>query len=139
MLQNKLQTLYFEPKLNYTWLRCVGYLRVVARSWFQPLLWDVLGLAVSREAYDLVNEHAPSGLCMWPFYCGQVMDRCAYSGSSCLNTFKTCLWPICGKKKILDNLPAKRCGQKQKSVFENIPHLRIINLWDLFYWGSFDF
>jgi len=37
-----------------------------------------------REAHDLVNERALSGLCMWPFYCGQAMDRCACSGSSCL-------------------------------------------------------
>jgi len=74
-----------------------------------PLLWDVLDLAVSREVVGLrpmilsmsvrlppcacvpfialVNERAPSGLCMCPFYCGQVTDRCACSGSSSLNPF----------------------------------------------------
>jgi len=49
-----------------------------------------------REAHDLVNERAPSGLCMCPFYCGQVMDRCACLGSSGSNffydMFMTHLW-----------------------------------------------
>jgi len=35
----------------------------------------------------LVNERAPSGLYMCPFYCGQVMDGCACSGRSGLNPF----------------------------------------------------
>jgi len=43
-----------------------------------------------REAHVLVIERAPLGLCMYPFYCDQVMDRCAwcaYSCSSGLNPF----------------------------------------------------
>jgi len=87
---------------------------------FNPYYGNVLELAI-------VNERAPSGLCLCPFYCGQVMDRYACSGSSCWNSFydmfMTHLWK----------------GENQKCVFENIPHLRIINLWDLVYWGSFDF
>jgi len=39
------------------------------------------------EAHDLVNGRAPSDLCMCPFHSGQVMDRCACSGSFCLNHF----------------------------------------------------
>jgi len=40
-----------------------------------------------REDHDLVNERAPSGLCMCSFYCGQVMGRSACSGNSFLNPF----------------------------------------------------
>jgi len=54
-LQNKLLTFYFELKLqvrrmeNISLTEICRYLRVVARSWFQPLSWDVLDLAVSIE------------------------------------------------------------------------------------------
>jgi len=56
----------------------------------------------------LANERAPSDLCMCPFYCGQVMDRCACSGSSCLNPFYDMFMTHLWKGDIL--------------------HLRIINL-----------
>jgi len=120
MLQSKLLTFYFELNWQvrrgkiFPWLRYVGYLRVVARSWFQPLLWERIELAVSREVVvvrpmilpisvclqtcpcvpfiALFNKRAPSGLCMYPFYCGQVMDRCACSGSSS----ESLLWHVYG-------------------------------------------
>jgi len=125
MLQNKFLTFYFELKLQvrewkpFPWLRYAGYLRVVARSWFQPLLWERIRASSQpwgrwREAHDLVNERAPSGLCMCPFYCGQVIDRCSCSGSSCLIPFMTSLWLVCGKERILDNLPVKRSGLESK-------------------------
>jgi len=90
------------------------------------------------EAHDLVDGRAPSDLCMCPLYSVEVIDRCACSGSSCLNSFYDMLMTRLWKGEILENLPVKRSGAK-KRLFENIPHLRIISLWDLFNCGSFDF
>jgi len=97
---------------------------------FNPYYGNVLELAVSREVVGvrpmilsmsvrlqtcpcvsfiaLANERAPSDLCMCPFYCGQVMDRCACTGSSCLNPFYDMFMTHLWKGDIL--------------------HLRIINL-----------
>jgi len=84
-----------------------------------------------REAYDLVNERAPSGLCMCPFYYA-CQWACAFrlvhvslllwSGWTGAHVwvalawipFMTCLWPICGKERILYNLPDKCSGAETK-------------------------
>jgi len=111
---------------------------------------NVLELAVSREVVGvrpmilsmsvcllgcacvpfiaLVNERAPSGLCMCPFYCSQVIDRCAYSGSSCLSPFYDMFWTICGKERILDNLPVKRSGAETKM------YLKMFHIWESLTW-----
>jgi len=52
MLQNKLLTFYFEVKLQVRRMENISFTeisRLLARSWSQPLLWDVLELAVNRE------------------------------------------------------------------------------------------
>jgi len=55
ILQNKLLALYFELKLEVRRIKNISLteicrlLGIVARSWFQPLLWDVLEVAVSSE------------------------------------------------------------------------------------------
>jgi len=82
----------------------------------------VLELAVSLEVAVVRPIILSMSVClqtcvllgMYPFYWGQVMDRCACSGSSSWIPFMTCLWPICGKERILDNLPVKRSGADTK-------------------------
>jgi len=88
----------------------------------QPLLWDALELAVSRVVVGLVNGRAASDLCMCPFYSGQEMDRCACSGSFCLNPFYDMFMTRLWKGEILDNLPVKRSAAK-KDVCLKIFHI----------------
>jgi len=56
---------------------------------FNRCYGNVLELAFSREVVGVspMILSLPSVLCRCPFYCGQVIDRCACSGSSCLNPF----------------------------------------------------
>jgi len=71
----------------------MGRIRASCQPWVRWRDVMILSMSVRLRAcacvpfIALVNERAPSGLCMYPFYCGQVMDRCACSGSPCLNTF----------------------------------------------------
>jgi len=69
-----------------------------------------------REAHDLVDGRALSDLCMCPFYSGQVIDRWACSGSSCLNPFRDMFMTRLWKGEIIENLPVKRSGAKKMSV-----------------------
>jgi len=73
----------------------------------------------------LVNEREPSGLCMCPFYCGQVMDRYACSGSSCLNPlydmFMTHLW----KEENLRQFTSQTFMGGNKNVF-----LKTFHTWE---------
>jgi len=103
---------------------------------FNPYYGNVIELAVSRKVVGvrhmilsmnvrlqtcpcvpfiaLVNERAPSCLCMCPFYCGQVMDRCVCSSCSCLNTFYDMIMTHLWKRENLDNLPVKRSDAETK-------------------------
>jgi len=119
MLQNKLLTFYFELKLQVRRMENISATCESLRGRdFNPYYGNVLELAVSREVVGvrpmilsmsvrllgcacvpfiaLVNERAPSWFYMCPFYCGQIIDRCACSGSFCLNPFydifMTYLW-----------------------------------------------
>jgi len=69
-----------------------------------------------REAHDLGNGHAPSDLCMCPFYSGQVIDRCACLRNSCLNPFYDMLMTRLRKGEILENLQVNFSGAKEMSV-----------------------
>jgi len=111
ILQKKHLTFYFELKLQ---VRGIIFRVKIAGTengkWF--LDWDmsatcellrgrdfnrcygnVLELAFSREVVGVspMILSLPSVLCRCPFYCGQVIDRCACSGSSCLNPM---LWHV---------------------------------------------
>jgi len=69
MLQNKLLNFYFELKLQVRRMEKIS-LRLVARSWFQPVLWDVLE-----------QQSAVRSLAWGPWsclYCGQVIKRCSW-------------------------------------------------------------
>jgi len=101
-------------------------LREIFRLLATPIMGRIRGSSQScgrwREAHDLVNGRAASDLCMCRFYFSQEMDRCACSGSFCLNPsydmFMTRLW----KGEALDNLPFKRSGSK-KNVCLKIFHI----------------
>jgi len=121
MLQNELLTFYFELKLQ------VRKMENISLSEVCRLLASYGAVAIStlrerirgssqpcdrwREAHDLVNERAPSA-----FFSGQVIDRCACSGSSCLNPFFDMFMTRLRKGEILENLPAKHSRAKKKCL-----------------------
>jgi len=79
MLQNKLLLFDFELKIHVRRMENISFT-------------EICRLLVSREVGGVRPMILPMserlhGLWMCPFYSGQVMDRCACSGSSCLNPF----------------------------------------------------
>jgi len=92
------------------------------RGKFQPL-WERIRAGSQPcdrwcEAHDPVNGRAPSDLCMCPFCSGQVINRCACSGSSCLNPFYDMFITPLWKGEILENLTVKHSGAKKKMSCE---------------------
>jgi len=80
MLQNKLLTFCFELKLQVRRMEIISLteiFRLLASCCAVVISTPIMGRIRAscqpwgrcREAYDLVNERAPSGLCMCPFYC----------------------------------------------------------------------
>jgi len=96
----------------------------------QPVRW--------REIHDIINERVPSGLCVYPFHCSQVMERCACSGRSCWSSFNDMLMSHLWKGEILRQYQLNVLGWKQKCVFENVPttknHQRDIFILLGFFW-----
>jgi len=96
MIQNIHLTFYFELKLQVRRTENISLTeicRLLASCCAVVTSTPIMGRIRAsshpwgrwRQTHDLVNEHAPSGLC--PFYSGQVMKRGACSSSACLNPF----------------------------------------------------
>jgi len=86
------------------------------------LLTIYFELKLQVPKMENISLREPSDLCMCPFYSGQVIDRCACSGSSCLNAFCDMFMTRLWKGEILDNLPVKRSGAN-KNVCLKIFHI----------------
>jgi len=77
MLKNKLLTLYFELKLQVRRMKNISLTeicRILASCCAVVILTPIMGrnrASSWREAHDLLNKRAPSGLCMCPFYCAK--------------------------------------------------------------------
>jgi len=91
MLQNKLLSFYFELILKVRRMENISLTeicRLLASCCAVAISTPIMGrIRASCQPRGLWPEAKPSGLCMCPLYCGQVMDRCACSGGSCLNPF----------------------------------------------------